>query len=321
MRIAFVHDWGVNYQQELDWSDGLSAALNELEKRGHEVHRYVGGGNDYHQCSLIQIPNPLGPIQVSNNMIDHIGQLKPDVILHWADMTRPNAKPLKELGIPMAICFAGGEPDSYNTYDFDHVFVESQVYKDKFDDLEVPCSIAFGTNTDLFTPIPDQEKVFDTIFPATFAAWKRHDLYARAVQGLTSLAVGYIYTDHEQECWNECLRMGTMIMPHVSAETLKYLYAASKVCVITSMSSGGSQRTVLEAMAMNLPLVVTDSDKFDYLTDECFRVEPEAEAIRGTVKALLDGERTVNTRDYVLENWSHRIYADKLEEELLKLVN
>lgn len=314
MKVAFVWDWPVHYQQALELQDGLQAALKELRKRGHEIQLFVNG-----QANTI-IPNPLNNIQVTTSMVLSVNGFNPDVILHWADMTRENAQPLKELGKPMALCFAGGETNSYNTYLFDHVFVESLIYKQQLDDLGVPCSVAFGTNTDLFTPIPEQTKVFDTIFPATFAAWKRHELYAQVAQGLNSLAVGYIYTDHEQECWQECLRLGTAVMPHVSAETLRYLYAASKVCVVPSMSSGGSQRTVLEAMAMNLPLVVTDSDKFDYLTDECFRVEPEAEAIRGTVKALLDGERTVNTRQHVLESWSHKVYADKLEEGLQALL-
>lgn len=311
MKIAFVHDWNVNFQQELDWQDGLAAALAELEKRGHTVSRFVctDSANYY-------IPNPLGLIYASNNLAAHVKTEMPDVILHWADFTRPNAKPLKELGIPMALCFAGGEVSTYNTYDFDHVFVESQVYADKLEELGVPHSIAFGTNTDLFKPIEAQPKLIDTLMPGTFAAWKRHSLYAQATQGLCSLACGYMYHDHEQECWEECLRMGVTVLPHVSADVLHYLYAASKVCVIPSMSSGGSQRTVLEAMAMNLPLVVTDSDKFDYLTDECFRVEPEAEAIRGAVLALLDGDRTVNTREHVLNNWSHIQYADALEKGL-----
>jgi glycosyltransferase involved in cell wall biosynthesis len=313
VKIAFVHDWRVAWNQEFDWQDGLSAALAELRKRGHEVQLFVCGDQ------IGTIPNPLHDITVTVDVAGSVAEFNPDVILCWADMTRPNAKPLKELGKPMALCFAGGEPDTYNTYLFDYVFVESLIYKQKFDDLGVQSSIAFGTNTDLFKPV-DQARVFDTIFPATFAAWKRHSLYAQAVQGMKSLAVGYMYDDHEQECWQECLRMGVTVLPHASAQVLHRLYAASKVCVITSMSSGGSQRTVLEAMAMNLPLVVTDSDKFDYITDECFRVEPEAEAIRGAVKALLDGERTVNTRQYVLENWSHIRYADKLEEELSKLI-
>lgn len=313
MKIAFIHDWNVNYQQELDWQDGLSAALAELRKRGHDVTLFVNG--ERHGI----IPNPNHDIRVEDNMIAAVKWHNPDIILHWADMTRENARPLKELGKPMAICFAGGEADSYNTYLFDHVFVESQVYKAKFDEIGVTSSIAFGTNTDLFTPIADQPKYYDTIFPATFAAWKRHSLYANAVQGLRSLAVGYIYTDHEQECWQECQRLGTSILPHVSAEVLHYLLASSRICVITSMSSGGSQRTVLEAMAMNLPLIVTDSDKFDYITDEVYKVEPEAEAIRGAVKALLDGDRTINTRDYILNNWSHIQYADALESKLKEL--
>lgn len=314
MKIAFVHDWNVNYQQELDWQDGLSAALNILGARGHIIDRFVLSDD-----IIETIPNPLGDITASAHVVDLVKHAEPDVILHWADFTRPNAQPLKELGIPMALCFAGGEVDTYNTYLFDHVFVESQVYANKLEELGVPHSIAFGTNTDLFKPI-EQNQVFDAIFPATFAAWKRHSLYAQAMQGFKALAVGYMYDNHEQECWQECLRMGITVLPHASAQVLHRLYAASKVCVITSMSSGGSQRTVLEAMAMNLPLVVTDSDKFDYLTDECYRVEPEAEAIRGVVKALLDGERSINTREYVLENWSHIRYADKLEKELGKLI-
>lgn len=313
MKLAFVHDWNVHYQQELDWQDGLSAALAELRKRGHEVQLFVCGEQ------IGNVPNPLHDIRVAIDMSGAVADFEPDIILCWADMTRPSAKPLKELGKPMALCFAGGETNSYNTYLFDHVFVESQVYADQLEELGVPHSIAFGTNTDLFKPV-EQNRVFDSIFPATFASWKRHSLYAQAMQGMKALAVGYMYDDHEQECWQECLRMGATILPHASAQVLHRLFAASRVCVITSMSSGGSQRTVLEAMAMNLPLVVTDSDKFDYLTDECFRVEPEAEAIRGAVKALLDGERTINTRDYVLENWTHLVYADRLEEQLLKLL-
>jgi hypothetical protein len=313
VKIAFVHDWNVNYEQELSWQDGLAAALKELQNRGHTVTAFVSGTHDE------VIPNPLLDIIATPAIPEWVAAEGPDVILCWADMTRPNAKPLKALGIPMAICFAGGEPINYNTYDFDHVFVESKVYEEAFKKGDVSVSLAFGTNTDLFVPI-EQVKIFDTIFPATFAAWKRHDLYALATRGLKSLACGYIYTDHEQECWEECIRMGTTILPHVSADVLHYLYAASRICVITSQSNGGSQRTVLEAMAMNLPLIVTDSDKYDYITPEVYRCEPDAEEIRGYINAILDGDGDINTRDFVLENYSHIQYADKLEAELGKII-
>lgn len=300
MKINFCWDWKPSAEQTIQLNDGLAAALRELENRGHTVNRYTDS-----------------PLKVGN--FSPVSEMSgADVILHWADFTRPNAKPHRELGIPMAICFAGGEAVNYNTPYFDHIFVESQVYKDKLEKAGYDnVSIAFGTNTELFTPV-DQPKAFDTIFPATFAAWKRHDLYSQAVHGLTSLAVGYMYHDHEQECWQDCIKRGVTVMPHVSAEALHRLYAASKACVITSLSSGGSQRTVLEAMAMNLPLVVTDSDKFDYVNerDDVWRVDADPQAIREAVNFIIENNITVNTRDYVLENWSEKTYADRLEDGL-----
>jgi len=315
MRIAFVWDWNLVYSQASTWQDGLAAALKELQNRGHDVQVMMPCNEGEDRI----VDSPLHEILVTSGIPQSVEHYHPDVILCWGDMTRPNALPLAELGIPMAICFAGGEVNGENRDLFDWIFVESGAYAKKLDYAgRTNFSIAFGTNTDLFTPI-EQNKVFDTIFPATFAAWKRHGLYAQAVEGLRSLAVGYMYHDHETECWQDCLKHGVTIMPHVSAENLKYLYAASSVCLITSDSSGGSQRTLLEAMAMNLPVVVTDSDKFDF-GNILYRADPTPESIRGYVKALLDGPQSTNTRDFILQNWSHVKYADSLEEGLLNLL-
>lgn len=306
LSIAFVWDWTPSAEQTIQLNDGLAAALRVLESRGHTVNRFTDS-----------------PLQVGDFLpLSYLEPDATDVILHWADFTRPHAKPHRDLNIPMAICFAGGEAVNYNTPYFDHIFVESQVYKDKLEKAGYDnVSIAFGTNSELFAPL-DQPKLYDTVFPATFAEWKRHRLYAEAVAGLRSLACGYIYDDHEQECWQDCLRQGTSILPHVSAAALRYLYASSRACVITSKSSGGSQRTVLEAMSMNLPLVVTDSDKFDYVdgVDDVWRVDPTPEAIRDALNFILEHNITVNTRDYVLEKWSEHTYADELERGLLALV-
>lgn len=306
MRIAFIWDWTPDYYQTITWQDGLAAALIELQRRGHTVDVYTD------TYEVIKHPYfDILPIPTT---------IKADVILHWADFTRPHAKLLKSLGIPMAICFAGGAIDAENNVLFDHIFVESEVYKEKlnhngFDNV----SIAFGTNTELFKPLV-QPKVFDTIFPATFALWKRHDLYAQSTKGLRSVAVGYMYNDHEQECWQVCLDNGVAVMPHVSAEALHYLYAMSKICVVTSRSSGGSQRTVLEAMAMNLPVIVTDSDKFDFAAERVYHCEPNIQELRAYIDTLLDGEPDISTRDYVVNNWSEKTYADSLEAGLKQII-
>ena len=304
MKINFVWDWKPNFWQSYTWADGLAAALVELRNRGHEVRVYA----DTDQV----IPNPM-------NLIEPIGAMDKDwcdVFLHWADMTRPNAEINVRTGKPMAICFAGGDPLTAQTELFDHIFVESQVYYEVLNSKGYPVSIAFGTNTELFKPVK-QAKTFDTIFPATFAAWKRHDLFAKATEGLRACAVGFMYETHEQECWQVCVDAGVLVLPHVSAEVLHRLYAASRSVLITSKSEGGSQRTVLEALAMNIPCIVTDSNKFDY--DGTIRTTPNVESIR----AILDGlefYEGINTRDYILDTWSHIQYADNIEKGLKSII-
>jgi glycosyltransferase involved in cell wall biosynthesis len=316
VKIAMVWDWPPHQLHVIGWEDGLAAALLELQRRGHDVIVLMPDTKDY------VIHHPYFEIGVSQNVADQVEAFKPDVVLMWGDATRPNAEPLSKLGIPMALCFAGGEPFGPTINCFNHIFVESVYYKQRYDnESRLPVSIAFGANTDLFQPIPSQPKVFDTIFPATFAHWKRHGIYAEAAKGLKSLAVGMIQPNGIDEgSWRDTMQRGTVVLPHVSSEALHFLYAASRVCVVTSSSAGGSQRTVLEAMAMNIPLIITDSDKFDYCWGHgVYEAEPTPESVRGFIDAILDGEHDVDTRPYVLENWSHIRYADALEKELARL--
>lgn len=284
----------------------MAAALKVLRER-HEVQIVIPGEQD------AVIDHIYFPIQIAEDVVKTISDFKPDVILHWADMTRPHAVPLAMLGIPQAICFAGGEALGYNWEIFNHIFVESQVYLDTYKKAGASVSIAFGTNTDLFKPV-EQPKMFDALMAGTFAIWKRHELFAGAVKGLRALACGYMYETHEQECWQVCLDNGVAVLPHVSAPVLHRLYAASRTVVLPSRSDGGSQRTVLEALAMNIPVIVTDSDKFDY--EGVIRVEPTVEAIREAI----DSAEGKNTRDYILENWSHIKYAEALEKGLEAII-
>lgn len=315
LRIAFVWDWPPVQSQVIGWEDGLAAALRELKRRGHDVLVFMPDERSY------TIFHPYFQIDVATDLAPWIVLNKPDVILMWGDATRPNAEPLSKLGIPMALCFAGGEPFGPTAPRFHHIFVESRYYLQRYlDNGWNNVSVAFGCNTELFTPIPEQPKIFDTIFPATFAHWKRHGIYAEAVKGLKSLAVGMIQpNDIDSGSWQDTRRKGTMILPHVTADVLHHLYAASKVCVVTSGSDGGSQRTVLEALSMNIPLVITDSNKFDMAWGHCYEAEPTPESVRGHVMALLDGTPDCDTRGFVLDNWSQIQYADALEKGLTSI--
>lgn len=315
MKVSIVHDWDVHYEQELNWKDGLSAAIRELSKR-HQIQFLVCGRID------TLLPHEYFDIHVSTDIARDIKAFKPDVILMWGDCTRPNALPCSQLGIPMALCFAGGSPEGHTNAYFDHFFVESEVYRERFEVMGKSVSTAFGTNTELFKPLPEQPKCFDVCFPATYAGWKRHHLYAQATEGLRSITTGYIIAA-EDPIVGWVRKTGTFAMPHISAEALKTVYAASKSCCITSFWTGGSQRTVLEAMAMNIPLVVMqDSDKTTEYVREAGEgvitgIEP-LEIRTGIEKAMT---LTVNTRDYIMSKWSEYKYAEALEEGLCKLVS
>lgn len=310
MRIAVIHDWKIEWEQEYTWRDGLCAAIRELGKR-HEVRFWAEGPPQI-------IPHPYFDIYVSQDIPFAVKAFDPDVILIWGDTTRPHARLLAPLNKPMAMCFAGGHMDGEARNYIDHYFVESEVYKQRFEAQGCSVSTAFGTNTELYKPIPAQHKLFDALFPATFALWKRHALFAEATRDLKACAVGYMYETHEQDCWQVCEQAGNLVLPHVSAEALRRLYAASKTVVVPTRADGGSQRTVLEAMAMNIPVIVCeDSDK----TTEYVRegggtiVPPDAKAIR---EALLNPKQ-LNTRNYILTKWSEYTYADALEKQLLNL--
>lgn len=316
MKIAFVWDWDIVPHQAIGWQDGLAAAIKELSSRGNHINVFAAGEVSY------DLPHPYFTILVRRNIPIEVRQFDPDVVLIWGDITRPNIEPLFKLGIPMALCFAGGHQFGDNVDMFDHIFVESDIYAVTYLTHGYEnVSVAFGTNTELFSPIPEQPKIYDTIFPATFASWKRHEVYAAATEGLKALAVGLIQDNGiDAGSWQECYKQEVMVLPHTSADVLHYLYAASKVCVVTSSSAGGSQRTVLEAMSMNIPLIITDSDKFDFARDHVYECVSDPVEIRGYIDALLDGEPDVNTRDYVIENWSEWNYANALEEGLNEII-
>lgn len=325
MRIAFVWDWNIVPEQTITWKDGLAAALKELINRGHEIAVYTMGEDEY------TFPHSYFPIYVTKqeNIKHAVQAFSPDTILIWGDTTRPSAKPLSELNIPMAMCFAGGHQDGEAVPFIEHFFVESQVYEDAFKVKGRSVSIAFGTNTTLFSPIPKQQKVFDALFPATFALWKRHDLFAKATSGLKACAVGYMYDTHEQECWGVCEEAGNLVLPHCSPEALQRLYAASKCVVVPSRSDGGSQRTVLEAMAMNIPLIVAaDSDKtIEYLRKAnagyYFTTEGDftsnAISVNTAIRMVLEEFKTPTTREFILQNYSEFTYADALEKGLKEI--
>jgi len=315
MRIAFLWDWDIVPEQAITWKDGLARAIQILSER-HSV-RVFAVGADY------VLPHEFFPIHVKEHgdgVMAGIIEYAPDVILHWGDMTRPHAKILSSLNIPMAICFAGGATDAENWYRFGHVFVENEEYRKKFDEQGVSVSIAFGTNTKLYTPITAQ-KTLDAYFPATFADWKRHNLFTESTRGLRTMCAGYMYPVSERYCWEDTMNAGVLVTSHISAEANRMLMAQTRCVLVTSKNVGGSQRTVLEALAMNTPVIVmSDNIKCaEYLRSvgcEDWIVEPDAKQIRQKIEEI----QPCDTRTRLIGLWDEYAYANELERELLAIL-
>jgi len=317
VRIAFLWDWDIVPEHAITWKDGLAAAVKILAKR-HEVAFFaVGAYTDYaHEYFTIR-SRPAGDILVSE-----IADFKPDVILHWGDMTRPHAKPLAKLGIPMAICFAGGNTQAENWLRFSHIFVENEEYRAKFAaQADIPCTIAFGANTELFKPVENAVRSIGAFFPAVFADWKRHDLFYKATQGLRAVCAGFMYPVSERYCWEKPMESGVIVMPNISADASHMLMAQAKCVLITSKNVGGSQRTVLEALATNTPVIVmSDNIKCcEYLRDvgcEDWIVDPEPDIIRQKLAEI----EPRDTRSKIIGKWDAETYAKNLEDNLWQLV-
>jgi len=224
VKLSFVYSGSGRY-----WRDGLRAALSILEK-DWDIEYY----NFFN--SAVSVP-------------------KSNFTLVWGAFGSPQVSYVAQLDCKKGICVAGGQvhPDVHK---FDVVFVETLWHIREFRKIGIDAKLAFGTNTALFVPIPEQKKAFRAIYPAAFARWKRHQIFAKKY-GRQGLAVGYIQPNGwEYECVEVCLENGVTVLPMVTPEVLVWLYNASKRVHITSDIWGGGERAVLEGLACGLDVRV-----------------------------------------------------------------
>lgn len=311
MKLLICNDWYSDKQAHYLNKDGFLRALGLLRDKYNWETIFIK------KSSPGFFEHPYVLFKYAEDVKKEVFEQKPDVILVFGDLSRPILGELCGGGVPIALAFTGGYHDDYmdvpNT-----IFVESQVYYDRFKNEGINVVKAFGTNLEIFKPFK-QPKIFDACFPATFAAWKRHDLFAEAM-GDRGLACGW-FQPHEPECWQACQKYGTALLHHQNAESVNLIYNMSHTCVVTSDTFGGSQRTVLEAMACNVPVIaMSDSDKTTEYIKECgvgSVVEPTPEAIRKAVDAWKG--KKIDTRSFIEKNYSEGKYAQIMHEELLKL--
>lgn len=281
-RIAFLWPWSGAKAVKPLVKDGLMRAM-ELIGEKHQVDWYLSGDepdNSY------------------------------DWILVWGVSSVPFNFKIQKYKAKKALMCAGHAEDIVNLDKFNVVFVESPlIYKH----LKPYCRrivLAFGVDTDFYKPL-DIPKYIDAVYPATFSEWKRQHLFAEAI-GPRGLCFGVVQPDgvpHFEYCQKKQVATLGGLMPQ---SLMNIMYNVSRTCVITSWH--GSERTTLESLACNTPVVVTDDN---FLTcsllpkEGAIACNPEPANIRKAFEQALTF-KNINTREYVLRSWTARKYAEKI---------
>lgn len=293
MKIAFIwQGFDGRYGQ---WRDGLYAAMKILEQ-SNEV-RYF----DFPLTS--------------------IDEFEPDVVLYWEapvcqrGKDAENWKSVVALPYPKALLFAGGPLKAMDVKDFNLVFVESEINEEDCEREGIPYRRAFGVNTQIFKPI-EKPKKYLAFMQATFAGWKRHELFASAVGSQGALAGRK--QEHDTNGYNSAVKNGVTIFDEQPAENVAELIAESCCVLNTAEYWGGGQRCTLEAMACGVPVVVmADAPKnveFVNASGAGVVAEPDVESIRTAIKKTQQHYLAMSTAgvDYMHDNWTEQHYADAL---------
>lgn len=297
MKIAFV--WQGLHGRYGQWKDGLYAAMQIIE-----------------QTHTVLYFDPL-----SEQDRDLLDAWEPDAILYWeAPVTQVGkdswvwdwvcSRPAKKY-----LLFAGGEIKPMWVKDFELLFVESAIDEDTCERFGIPYKRAFGVNTQIMKP-RTQPKVFDGFMQATFAGWKRHELFADALG--SHGAVAGRYQEHDRAGYEHCLKKGVLVLPELPPEAVESLINASHAVVNTAEFWGGGQRCTLEAMACGVPvLVMDDSPKNCEYVDESqagMICAPITQTVKNTVEFLKNHGAEYGARGvaYVHSKWTEQHYADAI---------
>jgi glycosyltransferase involved in cell wall biosynthesis len=265
-KIAVV--WYFDKASEIfpNWKDGFRAAWKEIAKE-HEVNWFL----DKHY------PDP------KDNW---------DFIYLWDDSNSEFFKKMDNYKCRKGISLTTNPQNYDNLKKVDVVFCESTPVYELLRPHGLRTIKAFGTDTEFYSPDLTVEKDIPYFYPATFSPWKRQSEIAYLSNNL--LCVGTVQPDGHKEL-DTCIDAHVQIeIGYFPAKKIRDYYRRAKKVIIPAIH--GSERTVLEAMSMNVPVEVTD---FHNQKARSYLQEFEAS----------DYE---STREFVLANYSEKMFARNL---------
>lgn len=267
MTLAFIWNFDKARQIYDYWRDGLKAAIEEIGQ-DNEVDVYLG--EDYKNIDK-----------------------QYDSYLFWTDSNDPIIDHFVSAQGTKGIILTTSPQNIQNLKKYDIVFCESKPVYEQCRMHGLRAMHAFGTDTEFFKP-DSTPKSIHYFYPATFSPWKRQSAIAHL--GNFLWCVGTVQPDGLQEL-EACVKAGVHIAEgYFKPEHIRDLYKKAREVPIPAIH--GSERTILEAMSMDLFPDVNPENKA-YAIIEKFKW------------TTLD-----SPREFVLKYYDHRQYAEKIKKGL-----
>lgn len=261
-KIAFIWYWNRASEILPNWRDGLRAAVEVISKE-HQVDWYLD---------------------------EKLPEDTYDAYLIWGDSNCAAIEKLREYKGKKGLCLTTNPNNPENLKSVDAIYCESQPVYEEVRRLGLRAIKAFGTDTEFFISTA-KKKDIEYFYPATFSPWKRQHTLAHL--GSKLLCVGTLQPDGQFELMS-CQKAGVQIKEgYFPVEFIKGLYDRTKQIIIPAIH--GSERTVLEAMSMNiLPEVAPENVKAHSYLDEYSR------------------SGCTSPREFVINNYSPEMYAKNI---------
>lgn len=265
MKIAVCWYFDKASQVFDNWRDGLRGAIEVLSKK-HQISWFLDKN----------LPDP---------------EDKYDFYLVWDDSNTDAIDRLPK-DAKKGICLTTDPVNFQKLRQFDVVYCESEPVYEKVRREGIRAIRAFGTDTDFFKPT-DVEKDIEYFYPATFSPWKlQRDI---AHLGKKLLCIGTFQPDGMDD-YDPCVKNGVQVkLGYFPPEVIRDYYNRAKHVIIPAIH--GSERTVLEAMSMNILPEVTNQKNV--------RTMSYVEEFKKS--------NCISPREFVIKNYSAWGYAADLE--------
>lgn len=229
MNIAMIWYWDRASLIFPQWRDGLRAAIETLQQ-DHRVEWFLD---------------------------KRIPEDQYDAYLIWGDSNCEAIEKISSYNGKKGLFLTTNPHNPTNLRCLDAIYCESNPVYDEVRQQGLRAIRAFGTDSEFFTPT-EIKKDIEYFYPATFSPWKRQHTIAHL--GKKLLCVGTVQPDGLEElqiCKDKGVRV---IEDYLPVEEIRRFYERTKQIIIPAIH--GSERTVLEAMSMNiLPTVAPENKK------------------------------------------------------------